>query len=198
MIYLERKSILQRINMSDYGQKFRFNIAVVGDEGVGKTSLMKKFTQGSFKKDYVKTIGAQFSVYDKVMGMDYVRLIFWNIAVQDTFHFLRPSFYHNKHAAIIVYSLEDNEKGKKSFQHIELWLDDIIKFSGKIPVIFFANKVDLIDESKLDEKKIKELVKNLNFISYYKTSSIKGGNVIEAFDTIIDFLYNTHKSLSKN
>ena len=54
--------------MTEEGRKFRFKITVIGDGRVGKTSLIKKFTQGSFKKDYVKTIGAQFSVYDKEMG----------------------------------------------------------------------------------------------------------------------------------
>ncbi|MFX1455618.1 MAG: hypothetical protein ACFFDB_09620, partial [Promethearchaeota archaeon] len=43
--------------MSD-PQKYRFKITVIGDGQVGKTSLIKKFTQGSFVKDYVKTLGA--------------------------------------------------------------------------------------------------------------------------------------------
>ena len=51
--------------MSDDGRRFRFKVTVIGDGRVGKSSLIKKFTQGSFKKDYVKTIGAQFSVFNK-------------------------------------------------------------------------------------------------------------------------------------
>ena len=105
-------------SMTEDGRKFRFKITVIGDGRVGKTSLIEKFTHGSFKKDYVKTIGAQFSVYDKDIGDDKVRLIFWDIAGQDQFHFLRPSFFNNSKAAIIVYSLEDNKLGLESFKHI--------------------------------------------------------------------------------
>jgi GTPase SAR1 family protein len=44
---------------------FVFKITVIGDGAVGKTSLIKKYTQGSFQKDYIKTIGAQFSKYNE-------------------------------------------------------------------------------------------------------------------------------------
>ncbi|MFX0104600.1 MAG: hypothetical protein ACFE75_03805, partial [Candidatus Hodarchaeota archaeon] len=50
--------------MREIGVKLTFKITVVGDGKVGKTSLIKKFTKGTFKKDYIKTIGAQFSIYD--------------------------------------------------------------------------------------------------------------------------------------
>ena len=71
--------------MSDIGKKFRFKITVIGDGMVGKTSLIKKFTKGSFRQDYVKTIGAQFSVFDKQINEDKIRLLFWDIAGQDEF-----------------------------------------------------------------------------------------------------------------
>ncbi|MFX0028334.1 MAG: Rab family GTPase [Candidatus Hermodarchaeota archaeon] len=180
--------------MSTSGQKFIFKIIVSGDSGVGKTSLMKKFTQGSFDKKYnVNTIGAQFSEYEKDIENDSVRLAFWNIAGSDDFIYLYPSFYKNTHAAIIVYSLEDNELGYESFNHIETWYNNIVKYCGQISIFLFANKVDLIDESKLDEVKLKEMVKRYDFVNYYKTSSLKGESVIEAFDTIIGILYNKYK-----
>jgi len=51
--------------MNTGSTKFKFKITVIGDGMVGKTSLIKKFTKGTFGQDYVKTIGAQFSVFDK-------------------------------------------------------------------------------------------------------------------------------------
>jgi small GTP-binding protein len=182
--------------MTEEGRKFRFKITVIGDGRVGKTTLIKRFTQGSFKKDYVKTIGAQFSVYDKEMGDDKVRLIFWDIAGQDTFHFLRPSFFNNSKAAIIVYSLEDNKAGLESFKHISTWDKDIRKFCGDIPVVLFGNKVDLTDENYLDYSVIQEVVDKNNYLGYYMTSAKTGKNVITAFNILIDNLYNTFKSLS--
>jgi len=181
--------------MSDI-QKFRFKITVIGDGSVGKTSLIKKFTQGSFEKDYVKTIGAQFSIYNKEIDNDQIRLIFWDIAGQDDFNFLRPSFYRESSAAIIIFSLEENNLGNLSFEHITKWHGDIKKFCGEIPVIIFANKVDLVEEDSLDETKIQKIVKDRNFLEYYITSAKTGQGVIEAFNSIIEKLYYNFKTLS--
>lgn len=182
--------------MSDNGRKFRFKVTVIGDGKVGKTSLIRRFTKGSFKKDYVKTIGAQFSVYDEILDGDKIRLLFWDIAGQDTFHFLRPNFFKNSRAAIIVYSLEDNKFGKDSFDHITTWHDDITKFCGDVPVVLFGNKVDLIDEDKIDNTKIQELIDNNNFLGHYITSAETGQGVVEAFNAIIKTLYTKFKGLS--
>ncbi|MFX1457414.1 MAG: Rab family GTPase [Promethearchaeota archaeon] len=182
--------------MSDNGRKFRFKVTVIGDGKVGKTSLIRRFTKGSFKKDYVKTIGAQFSVYDEILDGDKIRLLFWDIAGQDTFHFLRPNFFKNSRAAIIVYSLEDNKFGKESFDHITTWHDDITKFCGDVPVVLFGNKVDLIDEDKMDNTKIQELIDNNNFLGHYITSAETGQGVVPAFNAIIKTLYTKFKGLS--
>jgi len=79
--------------MSNSGKKLRFKVTIIGDGRVGKTSLIKKFTLGTFETDYVETIGAQFSKYDKNIDGDNIRLLFWDIAGQRDFDFLRPSFF---------------------------------------------------------------------------------------------------------
>ena len=182
--------------MKDSGSKYRFKVTVVGDGRVGKTSLIRKFTQDSFQKEYIKTIGAQFSVFDKEINQDKIRLMFWDIAGQDDFNFARPSFFKNSRAAIIVYSLEQNNFGKESFNHISKWHEDIIKFCGDVPVVLFANKVDLIDENDLNESTIQEIVNDRNFYGYFITSAKTGHGVIEAFNAIIDELYRKFKALS--
>ena len=174
--------------------KFKFKITVIGDGRVGKTSLIKKFTQGNFQKEYIKTIGAQFSKYEEEIDGDLCELVFWDIAGQDEFHFLRPSFYRSSVASIVVFSLEENDFGKESFKHAGQWLKEIKKFCGDIPVALFGNKVDLVDESKLDEEKILKIVKKNNFNGYYHTSAKTGQNVENAFKVIIKELLNKTKS----
>lgn len=61
---------------------FVFKITVIGNGAVGKTSLIKKYTEGSFEKDYIKTLGAQFSKYDEEIEGNNVKLFFWDIAGQ--------------------------------------------------------------------------------------------------------------------
>jgi len=175
--------------MGELDKRFQFKITVIGDGGVGKTSLIQRYTNETFKKNYIKTMAVQLSVYDKNIKGDNVKLLFWDIAGQDDFNFLRPSFFKNSRAAIIVYSLEDNELGADSFEHIPDWTKDIHSYCGEIPVVVFANKVDLVDEKKLDISKIAERVKKEKFLGYFITSAKTGQGVIEAFDTIIDDLY---------
>ncbi|MHA1915607.1 MAG: Rab family GTPase [Promethearchaeota archaeon] len=170
-------------------RSFVFKIAVVGDGRVGKTTLIKAYTDSSFKKDYIKTIGAQLSIYNKTINEELIKLQFWDIAGQDTFHFLRPSFFKKSNAAIIVYSLENNSLGEKSFDNIPYWYDETVKYCSDIPIVVFGNKVDLVKEEQIDESKIQKIGKNYNILGHYITSAKTGQGVIEGFDTIIEELY---------
>jgi small GTP-binding protein len=177
-------------------QKFRFKVIIIGDGSVGKTSLIQQFTQRDFQEEYIKTIGAQFSKFDAEIEDDTIRLIFWDIAGQDDFVFLRPTFYRESSAAIIVYSLEENEIGKRSFENIMNWYEDIKEYCGIIPIVVFGNKLDLIDKEKYDSSEINKIINENNFLNYYLTSAKTGKGVHEAFHAIIKQLYSKSKSLA--
>ncbi|MHA2391953.1 MAG: Rab family GTPase [Promethearchaeota archaeon] len=164
-------------------------ITDIGDAAVGKTSLIKKYTKGSFEKDYIKTIGAQFSKYDEEIEGDNCKLFFWDIAGQREFDFMRPTFYKGSKAAIIVFSHTDDN----SFENIPEWHEDIKSHVGDVPIVLFGNKTDLIDESNLDNEKVQEIIKSRNFLGYYKTSAKTGSGVYEAFQAIIKNLYDKYK-----
>ncbi|MFW9968714.1 MAG: hypothetical protein ACFFDF_00850, partial [Candidatus Odinarchaeota archaeon] len=117
-------------------------------------------------------------------------------AGQDDFNFLRPYFYRDSKAAIIVFSLEENKLGKESFKHIPNWYEDIIQFCGNIPIVMFANKVDLIEESKIEHSEIQKISNKCNFLGYHLTSAKTGYGVIDAFSIIIDELYHRVKTES--
>ena len=165
-------------------KKIKIKVTVIGDGGVGKTSLIQKFTKGTFQTDYIKTIGAQLTKYKTEIDGYRIELIFWDIAGQNDFHFLRPTFYRASKAAIIVYSLEENDLGERSFDHIASWYKDVKKYCGEIPAVIFANKVDLVNEKSLDKKKIQNLVKKHNFLGYYITSAKTGQGLDDAFNAL--------------
>jgi len=176
-------------------QEFDFKISIIGDGGVGKTSLIEKFTKGTFEKDYIKTIGAQFSRYEIEINGDVINLLFWDIAGQIDFSFLHPLFFKESRASIIVYSLEENDLGKDSYIHINDWYEELKKHCGKIPVVLLANKVDLVEEN-YDTTKIQEVVNENGFLGFYLTSAKTGQGVIEAFNAIIHELYYKSYDLS--
>ena len=173
---------------SEERRDFIFKITVIGDGGVGKTSLIKKYTQGSFQKQYIKTLGAQFSKYDEKVDGDNCKLFFWDIAGQQEFSFMRPTFYKGSKAAIIVFSHAPKEE-EESFNHIKDWHEDIKKYCGEIPIVLFGNKIDLVKISELDDNKVEKIVNKRNFLGYYRTSAKTGSGVYEAFQAIIKDLY---------
>ncbi len=173
---------------NEFASDFIFKICVIGDGATGKTSLIKRFTQGSFNKDYIKTLGAQFSKFEKIMDHDNkkirARLFFWDIAGQSEFKFMRPTFYNGAKATIVVYDLTR----KDTYENIRTWIDYITQYCGKLPTVCFANKSDLVDETEYDDSAIKNLSKELEFMDYYLTSAKTGKHVQDAFNAIIDIL----------
>ncbi|MHA1476693.1 MAG: GTP-binding protein, partial [Promethearchaeota archaeon] len=98
------KEILTIKNMSIEEKEYKFKITVIGDPAVGKTTLVKKYTTGSFQKDYISTLGAQFSNYEEIIEGKQVKLFIWDIAGQETFEMMRRKFYNGSSGAIIVFS----------------------------------------------------------------------------------------------
>lgn len=170
---------------------FVFKITVIGDGAVGKTSLIKKYTQGSFQKDYIKTIGAQFSKYNEEIDGNNCKLFFWDIAGQQEFTFMRPTFYKGSRACIIVFSLTDPQ----SFEHIPDWEQEIKKYTNnpELPIVLFANKLDLVDKEDVDEEKLDAFASDRNYLGWYKTSAKTGTGVYKGFQAIIKELYNRYK-----
>ena len=184
--------------MSEFHRnRYQFKACVIGDPAVGKTSLISKFTQSSFKEEYIRTIGAQFTTFEREIDGDLIKLLIWDIAGQRDFDFLRPSFFNNSKAAVIVFSLEENDHGRNSFENILNWYEDVKRFCGNIPIILFGNKVDLIDESKLDKSSIEEIVDQNNFIDFFITSARTGQGVENAFTKLIKILHDKYKVLIK-
>ena len=179
------------MNDNEGKKDFVFKITVIGNGGVGKTSLIRKYTKGSFQKEYIKTLGAQFSKYDEKIHGNAVKLFFWDIAGQSQFSFMRPTFYKGSKAAIIVFSHGPGEGD--TFNDVEEWHEDIKKYCGDIPIILFGNKIDLTVPEKLDDEKAVKFSENRNFLGYYRTSAKTGNGVYKAFQAIIKNLYEKFK-----
>ncbi|MFX1385693.1 MAG: Rab family GTPase [Promethearchaeota archaeon] len=174
---------------------YGFKITVIGDGSVGKTSLIKRYTQGSFQKEYISTLGTQFSKYEEIIDGEKVELFLWDIAGQDSFQALRQRFYTGSSGAIIVFSHAPDQV--ESFTNVVKWLDDLKRHCGNIPIILFGNKVDLVDEGVLisnpniatSDVNVEQFAEYNSFIGYYKTSALTGQGVTDAFKALVKKLY---------
>ena len=187
--------------MSDDERGFVFKVTVIGNGAVGKTSLIKKFTKGEFNGEYIMTLGAQFTNYTEIIDDTPCQIVFWDIAGQESFSHLRPNFYRGSRAGIIVFSHEENDHGDKSYRDLSKWLADFKKHCGKIPIIIFGNKIDLMDNEKVlmnedhpkSDNNINNLMKEYNFLGYYKTSALTGEGVAIAFQELTKKLFDIYK-----
>ena len=174
---------------------FGFKITVVGDGAVGKTSLIKRYTTNTFEKDYISTLGMQFSRYEETINGEMVELFLWDLAGQESFVSLREKFYRGSSGAIIVFSLAPEEF--ESYHHVVKWLSNINEACGRIPIILFGNKADLVDQNALassadyatSDVHVKKLAQDHNIMEYLKTSALTGQGVKEGFQRLVFKLY---------
>jgi len=179
--------------MSD--KAFGFKITVVGDAAVGKTSLIKRYTTNTFEKDYISTLGMQFSKYEEDLNGELVELFLWDLAGQESFSTLRDRFYKGSSGAIIVFSLAPEEL--ETYHHIDKWFSNIKEACGNIPVILFGNKADLVDQNALatspnyatSDVHVEKFAQDHKIIKYIKTSALTGQGVKEAFQILVLKLY---------
>ena len=178
-------------------ERLAFKVVIVGNGAVGKTSLIRRFVHNKFEKDYLMTLGTEVTKYtDQIEGND-ITFIIWDLAGQEGFAQMRNKFFSGANAAIVVFSHEENEIGENSFTSIPKWLEDISNFCGKIPTLLFGNKIDLVDSEMLwsnnehprSDHNLNKLASDLGLLGYFKTSALSGKNVVTAFKTLMNKLY---------
>lgn len=166
-------------------EKVIYKILVVGDVGVGKTSLIRKYTTNTFNLNYKATIGADFHI-KKIDENLHLQL--WDIAGQERFQNMTRTYYKEGRAAIIIYDVGRNT----TLNMTDKWLEDInqkIKYHDKnIPVILVGSKLDLKHSGTLSPDNMDEYIKEKGYRAWYEVSSKTGENINELFNKIIDIL----------
>ena len=154
-------------------------IILTGDYQVGKTSLIRRFVENAFKKDYISTIGVQISKKTiNLTNENTMNFIIWDIGGQ-SFQMVpyRARFYNGANAAFIVVDRTRPDHLKS----VEKWYKDIKSSIPKnIPIVVVGNKSDLTDKLVISKEEIKDIAKKFDF-HYILTSAKTGENVNDAF-----------------
>lgn len=131
--------------MANYVKK----IALAGDWGTGKTSLVRRFVYNLFEDKYIQTIGAKVSKKTVKLGSKegthIVNLIIWDVLGQKDYRMIHANAFRGLDGAIFVCDLTRME----TLQGIhDYWYPQIVKVSGKVPFMIFGNKSDLKEQHK--------------------------------------------------
>ncbi|XP_078432165.1 ras-related protein Rab7 [Wolffia australiana] len=159
-------------------------VIVLGDSGVGKTSLMNQYVNKKFSQQYKATIGADFVTKELVIEDRLVTLQIWDTAGQERFRSLGVAFYRGADCCILVYDVNV----LKSFDTLDTWHDDFLKQASPpdpktFPFILLGNKVDIDGGNSrvVSEKKAKDWCSSKGGIPYFETSAKEDINVDAAF-----------------
>ncbi|MFX1450228.1 MAG: Rab family GTPase, partial [Promethearchaeota archaeon] len=124
--------------------KLAFKICIVGDPGVGKTSLILRYIENKFKENYIPTLGVEFLTKKINVGKEAIEtnLIIWDIGGQHKWQTKLHLYLQGADGAIIIYDITR----RSTFQNLENWVTNIKKIAGEVPYLFVGNKKDLENE----------------------------------------------------
>ena len=176
-----------RKNSIDFDIKFK--IMVIGESKVGKTSVIKKYTQNKFGGVYLTTVGVDFQ--DKIINIDdrKIRLQIWDTAGQERFRNITKNYFNSSNGFLLIYDITD----KESLEHLNFWNAQIqLNAPAKSKSVLLGNKCDLegsravsIEEGKIFAEK--------NKIKFFETSAKNGTNIDQAFEYLANEIYNEQK-----
>lgn len=173
-------------------------VVLLGDGGVGKSSLMNRFVSGKFDSQSFHTIGVEFLNKDvTVEGQSYTLQI-WDTAGQERFKSLRTPFYRGSDLCLLVYAVDD----VKSFKNLAMWRKEFLYYADvrekdNFPFILLGNKID-VNERAVSQEEAHHFCKEIGGIPYYETSAKDSTNVDVAFNAAVKRLNELEQSKVKS
>jgi small GTP-binding protein len=157
-------------------------VCLVGEQAVGKTSLIHRFVAGAFDESYIRTLGAVVS--KKVVDLEdvlgrrvHVDLTILDIMGKQTFlQLFQEAYFHGAGAILAVADLTR----RSTLDALDFWISSVESVSGKLPVFVVVNKADLGDQAEYGRAEIEARAKKYG-AAHLVTSAKTGDNVDDAF-----------------
>lgn len=158
-------------------------VCMLGDFAVGKTSLVRRYVEGSFDDKYLSSIGVKISRKPLKRGDHKLNLILWDLGGGENFTRMRPSYLQGAAGALIVLDLTRSE----TLESLAGYVKQMQNVNKDVVIVFAANKADLEDDRKIAKEKLEKVCAELE-IPVLLTSAKTGKNVEEVFEQLADGL----------
>ncbi len=164
-------------------ERMKAKLCLVGAGSVGKSSLIRRFVMNEFDDQYLMTVGTKVSKKEMDLpdprgdGTVHVDLMVWDIMGQRGFReLLQEAYFQGAQGVLAVGDLTRPD----SFDDLYVWVDNIDRLSGPLPMVLVANKADLPEASRFADVEIARVANSFQ-CEYVKASAKTGANVEEAF-----------------
>ena len=167
-------------------------VIIIGDSGVGKTTMLTQFIHERYNNQRDLTIGVDFgSKYINVNGVD-VRLQIWDTAGQECFRSISRSYYKGAKVAIIVFDAANN----KYKDQLNLWINDLNMHNNNVKIIIVCNKKDKL--SAYQQTNITQNIKESFNSQFHLISSKIFSDVEKVFMNAAEIIYEDLKQLEEH
>lgn len=161
-------------------------VVLLGDGGVGKSSLIQRFVSNKFDPSLFHTIGVEFLNKDIEVDGGRYTLQIWDTAGQERFKSLRTPFYRGTDCCLLTFALDDAQ----SFQNIAMWKKEFLYYADvkdpdEFPFVVLGNKSDLGTERKVNAEEAQQWCGLNGRVPYFETSAKDAVNVDMAFAAAI-------------
>ncbi|XP_056157724.1 ras-related protein Rab-42b [Lampris incognitus] len=169
--------------------QYQFRIIMLGDSTVGKSSLLKRYTEDTFLESINQTVGVDFHVHFlEVEPGVRVKLQFWDTAGQERFRSVTRSYYRNSVGGLLVFNLTN----RASFEHIKDWHAEVCEWVQPHRVLFVLvghkSDRDAPGERDVSKEEAEKLAGQLG-VPYVEASAKTGHKVTEAFELLTRRVY---------
>jgi small GTP-binding protein len=193
---LDSNTNTESSNLNNENLKFTssYKIIILGEQSVGKTSILSRFIDNKFEKQYQCTLSLENK--NKNLRLDennIAQLQIWDTAGEERFRTITRQFYHDSHGALIVYCIDD----RSSFDKINSWIIDLKNNAPEDCVIMIVgNKSDLNYNRKVESEEAKNFAEK-NSCLFNEVSAKNGSNIAMVFEQLAFKIFNVQKEREK-
>ena len=169
---------LTKINSYTSSHKYLFRICLLGNSGVGKTSILTRYSEEQFKEKYSSTIGVDFKVITLKYKDIYAKIHVWDTAGQERFKSIALNYFKTSNGFIFCYDITN----KESFENIQEWIELAFDNNNSHKVNFLiGNKNDLINQREVSQDEGENFAKKNGFF-FLECSAKNNYNIDRVFE----------------
>lgn len=173
-----------------------YKIVIIGDSGVGKTSILNKYLKGTFLNSPLPTIATEFATkIIQIKEGGYIKAQIWDTAGQEKYKSITSHHYKKSVGALIVYDITK----RSSYNNVPTWSKDLHELAEKGCIIaLVGNKLDLVDKDpRLREisREEAEIFARENKMLFFETSAYNSSNINEAFEELLQTIYTERRKI---